>query len=436
MSREALFLLAKVVIYKWVNFQAIRLLSRTHKATIIKSFLYKRSFNEEGEWRDIIFDSLIKEYKSRNQKVFSVFELESCFKLSLKNNLAESPINYLAFVSIHDFFICYLSSFFGLLKWRKVLTDPVDNLIQDNYLIETASANFFHNKLYYYAFKGLFKRCDLGKVIYTFENNGWERMLCLAAKRYSSKTMLIGHQHVPISPLAINCYTTKNELKNSVVPNKIVTTGSKPVQFFIDRAGFPKDMIREGCAVRFKAYPDNEVKTSDLKKPRILVAVDGLYFSSFFINRLLEIDEFIVSKGIEVVIRYHQSINHNGMKNLLISDVLEKKHYSISNSTLQEDFKLCDIVLYWGTSVAFEALRYGIALIHCPGKELMSNDPLYGFEDLKWTASNSNELKEILIKLMETDVNQINERRRRGLNFVVETLKPVSSEALNPFFEN
>ncbi|MFZ4712609.1 MAG: hypothetical protein ACOYL6_02750 [Bacteriovoracaceae bacterium] len=435
LTKEAFYLFLKSVIYKWVNAEPMRRLRREKGSTVVKSFLYKRSFNQDLEYRDIVFGTLLSEFDRREKKYFSLFELESCFKFSLRKPNSTSPLNYLAFISVSDFILCYLDVFFKLFYVRRNYQDQIDNLIQDNFFIESSTANFFHIKLFYYAFKGLVKKNDVARIIYTYENNGWERMLCLASRKYSPKTKLIGHQHVPISPLAINCFTTKNELRLGIAPNKIITTGPRLVDFLADEGGYPRAMLVSGCGVRFNAYPNIEVKKSDLKAPRILVAVDGLYFSSFFINRLLEIDDFIEQNKIEVVIRYHQSINHEGMKSLLISDVLNKKHYTISSTSLEEDFKRNDVILYWGTSVAFEALRYGIALIHCPDKELFSNDPLYGFEDLKWTARTSDELKFILSGLMKMNLTELNNRREQGLNYVIETLTPVSREKLNPFFD-
>ena len=58
-------------------------------------------------------------------------------------------------------------------------------------------------------------------------------------------------------------------------------------------------------------------------------------------------------------------------------DKLTRILISENNSSIFDDLTKSDVVIYWGTTVALEALRMGIPLIHYQMGNFISYDPLF-----------------------------------------------------------
>ena len=75
---------------------------------------------------------------------------------------------------------------------------------------------------------------------------------------------------------------------------------------------------------------------------------------------------------------------------------------NVENSTYSEvleDLKDCDAILYWGTTVAMEALMVGKPIIQFDRGDLLNYDPLFEFVDFKWQVQRKDSLKKIILSL-------------------------------------
>ena len=68
-------------------------------------------------------------------------------------------------------------------------------------------------------------------------------------------------------------------------------------------------------------------------------------------------------------------------------------------TSVEEDIAQCDLVLYWGTTVAIEAIMLGKPIVHFDRGDLVSFDPLFELDEFKWTISPIQGLNIIIEKI-------------------------------------
>jgi hypothetical protein len=88
-------------------------------------------------------------------------------------------------------------------------------------------------------------------VIYPFENQPWEKMLCLAFRREASSIRLVGHQHASAPPLLLSYFLGKGESAHTPLPDYIVTNG-EATRELLREGGFPAERLVNGGALRFE----------------------------------------------------------------------------------------------------------------------------------------------------------------------------------------
>ena len=92
------------------------------------------------------------------------------------------------------------------------------------------------------------------RVAWPWENHGWERNLCRAARQHGVK--LIGYQHTVIGPHHFNYSTATNPDGLSSIPDFVVANG--PVYLAEMRVlGVPAERLMTGGAVRFRRFRDD-----------------------------------------------------------------------------------------------------------------------------------------------------------------------------------
>jgi hypothetical protein len=88
-------------------------------------------------------------------------------------------------------------------------------------------------------------------VIYPFENQPWEKMLCLAWKHEAPHVRLIGYQHASIPTLLLSFFLGKDEPASVPLPDFIVTNGKATLDL-LRVGGFPEEKLADGGALRFE----------------------------------------------------------------------------------------------------------------------------------------------------------------------------------------
>jgi len=93
-------------------------------------------------------------------------------------------------------------------------------------------------------------------VVYPFENQPWEKLLCLAVRQEIPTAHLVGYQHAALSPLWLNYFFGQAEVGHAPVPDVVVTSGPMGRRLLIE-GGFPAERVWQGGTFRFESLVRN-----------------------------------------------------------------------------------------------------------------------------------------------------------------------------------
>lgn len=120
-------------------------------------------------------------------------------------------------------------------------------------LHEWGHPGFFRYHLWYLAMCTIAE--ELGDrikcIVYPFENQQWEKMLCLAFKRQTGGARLIGYQHASVPPLLLSYFLGKDECAFTPLPDYIIVNSDLNLDL-LKRGGFPPERVCNGGALRFE----------------------------------------------------------------------------------------------------------------------------------------------------------------------------------------
>ncbi len=215
------------------------------------SWIQDRSFQSDGKFEDAYFGRLAD---ILSESGFGVTRITPPF-LSVKLKRQCSPHDFIfldQYIGYGDIFKSLFTFLYiscnGNQKWFRTL-------LVRQMLCEISS--FPTYILYYSAFKNWLKETtgeDI-TIIYPFENQPWEKMLCLAVSEVTPKTKLIGYQHSTIPLLLLNYFLGANEASIMPLPKAIVTTGEYSLNLF-RQSGYDEVEFFNGGTLRFEYFFD------------------------------------------------------------------------------------------------------------------------------------------------------------------------------------
>ena len=404
------------------------ILSSLAGVNILKTFSYDRCF-KNAKFIDPILGELQYFLKSKGQQVIILHENEGSFKKYYEHEVNETIIiNIFAFVTWRDYFLQYFQLNINLLKYifksNIKYSESISDFIHQNFLEESLSPQFYHHAFHYSAFKSLLKQKNIEKIYSTFENNAWEKMLLFAKRDIGSSCHIISHQHVPIAPCALNYYLLNNE--SEILPDRIVTIGKASMSFLLS-LNYPESTVRVGCALRLKL---TKHELTIMPNRTSLVALDGTHQASVVLNTIMKFSDFFTSLNWNFIVRFHPAYGTESMAPYLSNKLDSFNIFRISNSSLEEDIKKVDSVFYWGSTVAFEALYSGRAVLHIPGNEVLSNDPIQLNGGLHFIATD---LMKTINLLLNMSPEEFEERRKVSIEYCEDCVVQVNNETLKNF---
>ena len=168
------------------------------------------------------------------------------------------------------------------------------------------------------------------------------------------------------------------------------------------KLGYPKDEIKIVEALRHlylnKFINDNEKKEQNISKNKlsILILGDYLYENTEFQLQLLNnLPEEILTK-LRIIFKPHPACPIN--QNLFTNIKMNIRQDYIANLIPSADVAYCSS----STSAAADLYSCGKKVIIASDPGILNLSPLRGFEEVDFV-SNSNELKNIIIKLLLKD---------------------------------
>lgn len=397
-------------VFKSRKKELIRKLS-SKEIILLKTISHSTSL-KDGKYKDPFFHSFIDRLAKENDYLI-IFDPLMNLELS-KKYIEISYLNMLPWFSFLNF-TDVLKSIVYQLKYF-IFFGKVKNSWDKELKQEMIHPTTFHHLLFYFSFQRIAKTFKVKRLILTFENNSWEKVLMQSFRENSPQTIIAGYQHsvVPESTIGMRYLPWEIESKN--IPDLIYTTGLETQNILRSfNPGLPVK-IEALCALRYEYLYSMKQKNLGMTK-NILVAVDAIVEATDLINLVLEQKNYFQANNFKVTFRFHPAMNYDFFKKIIDYKKLES-FAGVSTKPLNEDIDNNDCVIYWGSTVALESSFVGNSLIHFHSHFPLSHDPLYECNHLKAVVKNSGELINAIDGIYRLDLETVNSERKSARDYI------------------
>jgi len=404
---------------------------------LIKSFIFKGSFNADGTYKDIFFGSLPNHLKS-NKNILIVVNILEDYRKNLKNIKNQSGFLILpieSFLTYYDVIKCFYELLFHNIEIDKKInflsyeiTDVINSSIKNS--CPTIS---FHQYLHYNYIENISKLIIIDQYLHTYENNPWEKMSIMAIRKFSSKTSIVGYQHSIVAEAFVSSFISKNEKDIMPLPDKIFTVGEITKNILEEYGEYDINHIESSCSLRYEYF--NDITSEVTKKSgNILLVLDGVEEAYQLVN--YTVGELKNNPNYNLTIKPHPAFPlYKFIKHIKYDlDMISNIKVS-SNNSVPKDLSNADIVIYWGSTIALEALNMGIPVIHHDNcnKSFLSYDPLFDFNHLKWSINSNDSLIDTIEQILSLKDEEYIIARDKVKKYIKRYFYPVNKVGLDKF---
>ena len=93
-----------------------------------------------------------------------------------------------------------------------------------------------------------------------------------------------------------------------------------------------------------------------------------------------------------------------------------------------------DLCIYWGSTVSLEAGYIGVPLINFDNNNIISYDPLFATNNLKWSFKRGDSLKKIIDKIETMSLKKLNLEKRKLRKYIQNYLSPIEKNSVENLF--
>lgn len=405
--------------------------ARNKSLTIIRTFAYNSSFENE-KFNDQFFTGLTNQISGQVLTLF--VPLGSTFSILRKaqkiSNLA--PIySYSCLIDPLRVFWVVIQNALNICRNNREMTDQLYLVIEKEVLCDQFSYMNVISLMQYYSLKNLSKKNKIERFYYNLENSIWEKMTLLSLKKYSPSTLVIGHIYGVIPEAATNFFPLSSDISNKLYPSRIVCTGMAPLNILKKYSCYPSNILLEGCSLKLGEKFQKMVKVNSIKKS-LLIGVEGLPQSVHMINYV--ISQMDKMKDWEIILRLHPILPFSKIKSSLNLDNEKTKKLIISeNIPLADDFARTGTMIYWGSTLSFEAIMAGIPVIHFKNDYLLSYDPLFELNQFKWVVDKNTDLRSTLEQITSMETDQLVKLQEEAKNYIQSYFSVPTKNRLEDF---
>lgn len=400
---------------------------------VLATLLNHQSFDGQGRYRDTYFGDLPYRLAERGLRplVFGsvthrfIWTLDRC-----RGQRAPFPILPMeAFLRPGDLLWAFRRALarrlFGLSLGRPLIFNGLDvtELARAELADDFRPSRFFSNLWYHACARGLFQRAPVDRLLVPFENRAWERMLALAARELSPRTVVVGYQHATTTPFHLNFLLGRGEAESLPLPDRIVTMGSVTLTR-LKANGFPERLLEEGCALRQTPAERAPVKAGRVE--RVLVALASSPEEYSRVLHLLN-TAYGDGSGPEFVLRPHPVIPLEAA-----ADSLLFRHRIDPGRPLEDALREADALLFASSTLGLEAVRRGVPAVFLGVGSFLSTDPMEDFIELKWTARTPQELRAALGEIEALSDEDLSARQAAAAAYAEAYCRPPTDQGLAP----
>ncbi len=400
---------------------------------VIKTFSYDSSWDLKGQYQDVMFGRLA-EFLSHQRILTWTFHQGDFQKFLKQVKSAHSPeiLPVEFFLSLKDFINAIGQIlFFHIPIQEAVLFRGIDVTGIVKYELDK---NFngvqLIQYLHYFATKNLSALVTLDTFLMTYENNPWERMCILAVKKYTSGVRILGYEHSVLPQASLNMFISSKEKLIVPLPDRILTVGRISMELMKKYGDYSSIEVFPTCALRYE-YLSNTKKIPRSTTKRILVILDGVKQTGQFVDYLLK--EMKALLDYQFIFRTHPMLPWDSLSARYGYHFEKLPNVFLSNQALPDELKSVDIVMYWQSTVALEALSLGKPLVNFSPDSMLSYDPLYGQSSLKWIVKQGDSLGVVLGQIYSLSDEAFEVQYKQAKAFIGEYFYPVTKEDLRAF---
>lgn len=414
---------------------------------LIKSFVYESSFMQGEGYRDPFFGDLagfLQERLDSSVNVVTVVvgfkNMAECYRKLRELDQDIVPLEY--YLRYRDI----IASLWELV--RSTVFDPfrvkgevpflgydISGLLRAVCVSGGWYFSFFHY-LHYMAAKRISKTHCVRACAVTFEGIPWERPFIEGIRGENPNAFIIGYQHSVVPQSAAGVFLSKVELERGSCPNKILTTGKIPADLIRKNGRFSGGKVQAACALRYNylhnIHPLNLRRKQNDRK--ILVALEGVRevvpFVDYVLQQATEHSDLIFRFRCHPILPMNQVLAGSEWISKLPDNVEISKSRSVFDDVREADF-----VLYWGTTVALEALMIGKPVIHFDLGEVLSFDPIFELEYFKWTVTADQQIGPVIDKITALSDQEYKELKEKAQSYIKEYFFPVNENTMAPFLD-
>lgn len=231
------------------------------------------------------------------------------------------------------------------------------------------------------------------RIIYTYENQPWERAMCWEARKSLPDTVLVGYQHARASKLLLNWHLSKSGEPEAPLPDHIVTVGALTADL-LSKSGYSCGQLRVGGALNME-----DRRRTDESRP---IVNDWQNESSVLIAASYNSEEtaelatiaaelYGPGDGVRVVLKFHPGTPLERIRHL--TDIELPNHVVVSTDPIETLILQSSVMIYSGSTVCVEALDAALPVIHLRPRFDFDLDPLESAPNTRLAASGVNELR-------------------------------------------
>lgn len=401
---------------------------------VIKSFFYDKSLTGSGEYQDSFFGGLPGYINSKRPMLVFVNILGD-FKASIHKIKDFSkhliiPLEY--FLTWQDILKYVFRVTFYKVNVKRIQFGKYDITdIVRNELIKTGHKIQIYQLLHYPAMKNLLERVSADRFLLTYENNPWERMCVKATREHSDDIIIYGYQHNVIPQASINMFMGQAEIGNAPLPDHIFCVGEEPKKIMENYSDYNEELLEASCGLRFEYLRD--ARPQDRKKTRnILLALEGIpdvrCMVAYVLSQLKDHEDY------QLNIRTHPVLSWSYFKSVLDETLLSVANVRVSSgSSLFEDISDADVVIYWGTTVALEAMMMGKPAVHFDNGFSLSFDPIFDCRSFKWTVGEKDDIVFVLNEIFSLSDSDFRDQKNKALEYLNRYIWPANNVAYEKF---
>ncbi|MEM7522356.1 MAG: hypothetical protein AAF360_01045 [Pseudomonadota bacterium] len=287
-----------------------------------------------------------------------------------------------------------------------------------------------HQYLHYAAGRRLARRHALRRVTMTWEANPWERMFVAGLRSVRPDLPIDGHQHSVTPPAAAGMFPDFRQKTASPWPDRVLTVG-EPNAELIARLSDPPRWAQAACALRYR-YDPHVAEPEQCDGPlRVFAPLEGLHEAIDLVDYVYA--QAPLSPDVAFRFRSHPALPFTA---IVAARALGPAPANVTHSVhtaVRDDVLDSDVVLYWGTTVAVEAMAFGKPLIHFDRGDLFSFDPVHDFRANKWLVRRGAPLADTLSAIFDAPAALKAERAQASVDYARRFFAPANDEAMAMF---